>query len=193
MSHSQLKSLYRSFSFKPSRTLKFVDGKYKLLEANALKNYAILNQVGGLLGTAVFARRVYKYHKEMGWISFFLQSLMSLGSFGLAFSSYATCQMTTKHISLLEDGKRFEISTVGALGLGPTRVFYIQDIVNPEVHTLAKMVNKALDSYSIIILDNEVSYLYLLEPSSIIHDQEILTQILKSNEIEIEEEDVIDI
>lgn len=192
MSSSLLNSLFRSFAFRPYKQPKFVDGKFLLLEANTMKKYALFNQIAGLLGTSFFATRLYKLHSEMSWFSTICHSILGLGTFYMGFGSYASSKMMTKQLSLLEDGKRIEISTVGGFGLGKPRIFFIQDIISPEKSQLPGMMSKAFDSYTMIIHDKTETYVYVLEPTSIIHDQEILTEVLKGSEIEIEE-DVIDI
>jgi hypothetical protein len=95
-------------------------------------------------------------------------------------------------LNLLEDGKRIELTTIGGFGLGKTRIFYIQDIINPETNQLPGILSKEVDSYAMLIHDKSDTLMYVLEPTSTIHDKEILTEVLKGTEIEIEE-DVIDI
>lgn len=192
MSSSLLNSLFRSFAFRPSKQPKFVDGKFLILEANTMKKYALFNQYAGTLGTSYFASRLYRFHSELSWFSTIFQSILGLGIFYMAISAFASCKMMTKRLSLLEDGKRIEISTVGGYGLGKPRIFFIQDIINPEKSQLPGRMSKALDSYAMLIHDKSDTHVFVLEPTSIIHDQEILTEVLKGTEIEIEE-DVIDI
>jgi hypothetical protein len=192
MSCSLLNSIFRSFAFRPSKQPKFVDGKYLLLESTTLNKFAIFNQYAGALGISFLATRFYKLYSEISWFSTIFQSILGLGMFYMTITSCVSCRIITKRLNLLEDGKRIELTTIGGFGLGKTRIFYIQDIINPETNQLPGILSKEVDSYAMLIHDKSDTLMYVLEPTSTIHDKEILTEVLKGTEIEIEE-DVIDI
>ena len=174
----------RHFSFKPSSRLNFVDKKCLLMESAFLGKLEKFINYGVVSVPVLFFYRIVKNYSSMGWLNFIFSSTLFVGSAGFVASWQSVLSSTVKRIYLLEDGKTIEIQTYG-IKFNPN-IVRISDIINPEDNLESKIKIKYFNSW---IIETKQNKNFFMVPDSSLYESEIIKEILKGQEIDLQEQD----
>lgn len=183
----------RCCSFKPGQAMSFEKGKYLLLENYQMGSLSTLGSTGVVGLTGYFAHRIIRYHTEMSFLTFSLQSFLLLGLGLASVQFFKMNRVITTEISLFENGQEIQLKTVGMFWRPNVHKIMVTSIENPENNIATKASMKYFNSWVLVT----GSMKFLIAPTSNIKDKDVLQSILKGIPIDtaskVSKDEVIDV
>lgn len=161
------------------RTLIYRKGKAKLLESGDIHRALIVRHSFNLAGLGFVMQRLVGSYSTGSWGAVSLE-IAAMSGLGVdLYFSLSSASRIVKQLSILEDGKRFEIQTMGLFGLGLSRIYNIEDIIKPEAPSNNPELSSILSSNTITVATKTSNLIYTIEPYSVIYHKETLLRILQ--------------
>ena len=161
------------------RTLIYEKGKARLLESGDIHQALIVRHTFNLAGLGFVMQRSVGSYSTGSWGAVLLE-IAAMSGLGVdLYFSLSSAGRIVKQLSILEDGKRFEIQTMGLFGIGLSKIYNIENIIQPEVPSKSPELNSMLSSNTITVATKTSNLIYTIEPYSVIYHKETLLRVLQ--------------
>ena len=173
--------IFRRFAFKPSSKIEFINKRALIITNEKAVSYNKGITTVATLVPGAFLYRIYDKWLILGNLNFFLSNVLLLATLSLTRTWFNLQRQMTYQVYLCEDGKHIEIHNLRLFN--NIDIIKISDIENPETSPIAQVQMKFSSTYLILTKQGK---LYYLMPESVSFYPEVLKEIIKGNEIEID-------
>jgi hypothetical protein len=160
------------------RKLIYEKGKARLLESGDIHQALIVRHSLNLIGLGFVMQKLVGSYSTGSW-GVVLLEIAAMSGLGVdLYFSLSSAGRIIKQLSILEDGKQFEIKTMGLFGIGRSKIYNIENIIKPEVPSNNSKLNSILSSNTITVSTKTSNIIYTIEPFSVIYHKETLLRVL---------------
>lgn len=178
MNISSIKGICRFYS-SSYRTLIYEGGKAKLLESGDIHGALIIRHSITLGSGSYMLQRLIGSYSTGSWTTILLE-LAALSGLGVdLYYSLRSSSRIIKELSILDDGKRFEIKTMSLFGIGRSKLFDIESIIQPEVPIEHKDLPESIKPNTITVSKDHLNLVFIIEPYSVIYNKEALLRVMQ--------------